>query len=93
MSDIEQYDFDREADEWFRARDGKWTNKRKREDRVGTAEAARILNVERPRIGRWIEKGKMPMPVAKLASSPVWRREDIEAMREEVEARRRPTPV
>ena len=30
-------------------------------DLVGTAEAAELLGVERPRIGRWIAKGEMPM--------------------------------
>lgn len=58
-------------------------------DLVGTAEAADILRVERPRIGRWLKEEKMPEPVAVLAATPVWMRADIEAMKEWVEARRR----
>lgn len=58
-------------------------------DLVGTAEAADILGVERPRIGRWIQRGIMPDTVKKLQATPVWRRKDIEAMRPWVEANRR----
>jgi hypothetical protein len=57
---------------------------------VGTAEAAAILGVERPRIGRWIALGKLPEPVARLAATPVWLRTQIEDMRPAVNARRRP---
>ena len=56
---------------------------------VGTAEAAELLNVERPRIGRWVGKGQMPEPVQILRASPVWRRSDIEAMREKVDERKK----
>lgn len=56
---------------------------------VGTAEVAELLDVERPRIGRWVGRGQMPRPVAMLRASPVWRRRDIEAMREDVESRRK----
>lgn len=81
--------FEQREDEWFAVHRGNWTNRRKRRDLVGTAEAAELLGVERPRIGRWIGKGQMPMPVAKLGATPVWEREDIEAMRDDVEARKR----
>lgn len=84
-----EFEFEVREEAWFADHAGKWTNRRAREDRVGTAEAAEILGVERPRIGRWIEKGKMPMPVSKLAATPVWKRSDIEAMVQDVEARRR----
>lgn len=57
---------------------------------VGTAEAAAILNVERPRIGRWVSLGKLPGPIAILRSTPVWIRSDIEDRREDVESRRKP---
>lgn len=59
---------------------------------VGTAEAAAILGVERPRIGRWRASGgdKLPEPVAELAAGPVWLRSEIEALRESTEARRKP---
>lgn len=56
---------------------------------VGTAEAAAILGVERPRIGKWTALGRMPTPVAELAAGPVWHRYDIEAMVPTVESRRR----
>lgn len=58
-------------------------------DLVGTAEAAEILGVERPRIGKWRALGKMPEPVADLAAGPVWRRAEIDAMWSATEARRR----
>jgi hypothetical protein len=59
---------------------------------VGTAEAAAILEVERPRIGRWrkLDNGKLPPPVAQLASGPVWLRSQIEDMRASTMARKRP---
>lgn len=86
----ETYEFERREDDWFAEHDGKWTKRQKRQHLVGTAEVAEILGVERPRIGRWIGKGGvLPQPVARLGASPVWRRVDIEAMRDEVEARRR----
>jgi hypothetical protein len=58
-------------------------------DIVGTAEAAEILGVERPRIGRWIKRGVMPPSAAELAATPVWHRKDILRMQEWVEANRR----
>lgn len=58
-------------------------------DVVGTAEAAEILKVERPRIGRWRKQGKMPAPVAELAATPVWYRKQIESMVDDRESRRR----
>lgn len=56
---------------------------------VGTAEVAKILNVERPRIGRWIKRGVMPPTAAHLQATPIWHRKDIEKMRDWVEANRR----
>ena len=58
-------------------------------DIVGTAEAAEILGVERPRIGRWIKRGVMPPVVAQLQATPVWYRKDILRMKDWVEANRR----
>jgi predicted DNA-binding transcriptional regulator AlpA len=58
-------------------------------DLVGTAEAAEILGVERSRIGKWIKRGRMPKPVARLAAGPVWLTEDIRAMIPWVEQHRR----
>jgi hypothetical protein len=66
-----------------------YTKRVKPQDLVGTAEAAELLDVEAPRIGRWLQKGDMPMPVVWLAAGPVWRRVHIEAMRSTREERRR----
>lgn len=57
---------------------------------VGTAEAAAMLNVERPRIGRWVSLGKLPPPIAELRATPVWLRSQIESKRGDVESRRKP---
>lgn len=67
-------------------------------DIVGTAEAADILGVERPRIGRWIKRGVMPPTARMLSATPVWHRRDILKMHDWVEANRRnrdeqPDPV
>jgi hypothetical protein len=63
--------------------------RRKKLDLVGTAEAAEILGVERPRIGRWKKAKVLPEPVAELAAGPVWFREQIESVQEERDRRRR----
>lgn len=60
---------------------------------VGTAEAAAMLGVERPRIARYRNQGKLPDPVAVLAMGPVWLRTDIEAARAGIDARRKPRAV
>lgn len=58
-------------------------------DLVGTAEAAEILTVERPRIGRWKKTGVLPPPILELATGPIWLRKDIVALIKERESRRR----
>lgn len=58
-------------------------------DLVGTAEAAAMLGVERPRIGRWKKKGVLPEPVCEIAAGPVWFRWQIEEVKGERERRRR----
>lgn len=58
-------------------------------DIVGTAEAAELLGVERPRVGRWIKRGVMPPTAADLAATPVWHKKDILKMKAWVEANRR----
>lgn len=58
-------------------------------DLVGTAEAAEILDVERPRIGRWKKTGVLPPPITELATGPIWLRKDITALTKERESRRR----
>lgn len=56
----------------------------KKLDLVGTYEAHLILGVERSRIARWLAeneqgKSKIAEPAARLASGPVWERDQIEA--------------
>jgi hypothetical protein len=58
-------------------------------DIVGTAEAAELLGVERPRIGRWVKRGVMPPTAAHLQATPVWYRKDILKMQDWVEDNRR----
>lgn len=55
---------------------------------VGTAEAAAILGVERPRMGRYRGLKQLP-PLQMLAAGPIWLRSDVEAFSLEVEARRK----
>lgn len=82
-----KYEFEKQENAWFKQHT--FATERDRIALVGTAEAAAILGVERPRIGRWIGKGVMPQPVAKVGATPLWLREDVEAMRKEVAKRRR----
>jgi hypothetical protein len=49
-------------------------------DVVGAKEAHEILRVELQRISRWRKAGKLPLPYADLALSPVWVRADIEQL-------------
>jgi hypothetical protein len=51
-------------------------------DLVGVAEAAEILSRPPSRVKRWQASGKMPVPVAEPRSTPVWHREDVEALRD-----------
>lgn len=67
----------------------KLASKVRKESLVGTAEAAELLGVERPRIGRWRKAGIMPEPVAELASGPVWLHSQITAIQDERDRRRR----
>lgn len=46
-------------------------------DVVGTSEAAEILGVSVPMITRYRKQGRLPKPVALLAATDVWMREDI----------------
>lgn len=49
---------------------------------VGASEAADLLDVEVQRISRLQKQGRMPRPVAHLASTPVWAKEDILSLKE-----------
>jgi hypothetical protein len=59
---------------------------------VGSKEAAELLGVERPRIGRLQRQGVMPEPLFELAAGPVWLQSQVESVREHIEGRRKPTP-
>lgn len=59
------------------------THEEKQLDLVGTFEAHLILGVERSRLARWLTQNdqglaKVPEPVARLRSGPVWFRSQIE---------------
>lgn len=56
---------------------------------VGTAEAAEMLGVEKPRLAKWRRSGVVPPPLAELRMGPVWLRSQIEASVEGANARRR----
>jgi hypothetical protein len=62
-------------------------------DLYGTAEAAKLLGVERSRIGKWRNKGivlpdgrrvSFPTPVLVLRATPLWRGRDLRALRDEI---------
>lgn len=53
---------------------------RRAPDVVGASEAAEILGVEKQRISRWRDSGRLPEPAADLRSTPVWRRTTIETI-------------
>jgi predicted DNA-binding transcriptional regulator AlpA len=45
---------------------------------VGVAEAAALLGWDRRRVITYVDRGRFPEPVARLAGGRVWRRSDIE---------------
>lgn len=49
---------------------------------VGVKEAARILGWSTKKLAVYAGRGKLPSPITRLASGPVWRRQDIEAYRD-----------
>ena len=63
------------------------------DDILGVAEVAEVLGVEGQRIPRWRQRGvvlpdgrrvKFPDPVRVLRATPIWRREDIERLRDAI---------
>jgi hypothetical protein len=46
---------------------------------VGVAEAAEILGWDKRRVITYVDRGRFPEPLARLAGGRVWRREDVEA--------------
>ncbi|MCA1727187.1 MAG: helix-turn-helix domain-containing protein [Actinobacteria bacterium] len=45
---------------------------------VGVAEAAAILGWDRRRVITYVDRGRFPEPIARLAGGRVWRRSDVE---------------
>jgi hypothetical protein len=61
------------------------------DDIVGVSEAAELLGVEKGRISRWQTRGVVlpdgrrvlfPKPIKELRATPIWRRSDIEKLRD-----------
>lgn len=46
---------------------------------VGVAEAAQILGWDKRRLITYVDRGRFPEPVERLASGRIWRRADVEA--------------
>lgn len=51
-------------------------------DLVGVGEAAEILGIQTSTIPRYVKANRLPKPVAELAATKIWRRADIEAVRD-----------
>jgi len=45
---------------------------------VGVKEAAELLGWDKAKVSVYLARGILPKPVARLASGPVWHREQIE---------------
>lgn len=62
---------------------------------LGTAETAAVLDVERPRVGRWDSRRRegvnyfLPAPIGRGRSGPYFLRQQIEAVRDEVTSRKK----
>lgn len=51
---------------------------KKEEEHMGVKEVAGFLGWDRRRVSINLRRGNLPEPVARLASGPVWHREQIE---------------
>lgn len=49
---------------------------------VGVKEAAEILGWDKGKVSVYLARGILPEPIQRLASGPVWTREQIEAYKE-----------
>ena len=49
---------------------------------VGHYEAAKILGWQKQQVTVYMQRGKFPEPLQKLASGPIWFKEDIEKFKE-----------
>lgn len=57
-------------------------------DLVGLMDAAQMLGVPKPRVYRLEEQGRMPEPVAKLSSGPVYLRSEVQALADQLHEER-----
>jgi prophage regulatory protein len=55
---------------------------------IGFKELPAVLGIGRSTAARYVKRADFPEPVERLASGPVWRREDVEAWGRD----RRPNP-
>lgn len=46
---------------------------------AGVAEAAAIMGWDKRRVITYLDRGSFPQPIASLAATRVWRRDDIES--------------
>ena len=49
---------------------------------VGTKEVAELLGWGKAKVSEYMRRGKLPKPVQRLASGPVWRKSDIVKFKE-----------
>jgi predicted site-specific integrase-resolvase len=59
---------------------------------VGTRGAATIMGVSPTGLKNWVAEGRVPAPIGRLEprGDRIWRREDLEAVRDQVQKRTRP---
>lgn len=49
---------------------------------VGVQEVGKILGWGKAKVSEYLKRGKLPEPVQRLASGPVWRKSDIVKFKE-----------
>lgn len=49
-------------------------------DLMGVKEVGEALNISAALVSTWLARGKLPAPVARLASGPVWTKRQIEPL-------------
>lgn len=54
----------------------------RKDELVGLSESAKILEWSKQQISVYIQRGKFPEPILRLASGPIWRRIQIEDFRD-----------
>lgn len=54
-------------------------------DLVGVKEAAELLSWDKGKVSVYLARGILPEPIQRLASGPIWTRQQIEEYRQEQE--------